>query len=149
MNPRTLKSIERMLYRMERQQKRGRGKISTAPVVLALALIMADVMLTRLVPMIWSALLPHGIEQVATFRGWPALVWRAGLFCHMHQMGILVAIGATFALSCLLGYRSRVIRMIVWCGAASAIALNAAILVITIQTSLRASASAAGIDLDF
>jgi hypothetical protein len=148
MNPNSLKSLDKLLNRMERQSRRGRGRISTAPFVLTLGLILADVMLTRLVPMIWEALLPHGLEQVATFRGWPALIWRSAVFCTMHQRPVLIAIGVAFVVSCLISFRVRPLRMVVWLSAAAVIALNAAILLVTIQTSMRATAAVAGIDLD-
>ena len=148
MNRATLRSFDKILDRMGRQGRRPRGRISTAPVVLAAGLVMAHVMLTRLVPRVWATILPYGLDQAATFRGWPGLVWRAAVYGHDHERHVLLAVGVVFAASLAAGYLFRPARWLVWIAAVCVIALNAGILFVTMQTSLGATASAAGFGPD-
>lgn len=148
MNPDTLRSLDRALDKLDRQHRRPRRRFSTAPFVLGFGLIVADLLLTRLVPMVWESLLPGGLEQAATLRGWPALVWRSAVYCHVHQGPVQVFIGLAFVLSVLLSFLGgRPLRIVVWLSAAGIILINAGILVVTLQSSLRATAASAGLDL--
>jgi hypothetical protein len=147
MNRDALRSLSRIVDRMERQAARPRRRFSTAPIVLGLGLVLADALLTKLVPMLWETLLPHGLEQAETLRGWPGLVWRGSVFCQTRQPVVALGIAAAVVVGLFCGSAGRPMRFLVWCSAAGAIALDAAILIVTIQTSLRATASAAGLDL--
>jgi hypothetical protein len=148
MNPQALRSHDTIVQGMEDRARRSRRRVSTAPLVLTLGLVLADMLLAYLVPMIWESLLPQGLEQADRLGGWPGLVWRAAVFCQTHQRAIpfgIVAAGAVGLLACRL---ARPLRHLVWLSAVGVIALNAAILIVTIHTSLRATAAAAGFDLD-
>lgn len=147
MNPYTWKSLEKIQQRIERRERRVRRPFSTAPVVLAIGLVLADVMLGYLVPTIWESLLPQGLDQAAGLRGWPGLVWRGVLYCHQHQRTVQIAIGAAVVFGFIACSRGRMLRFAVWLSAVGVIVLNAGILIITLQTSLRATAASAGLDL--
>lgn len=148
MNPDTLRSLDRALDRLERQAGRPRRRFSTSPFVLGIGLAVGDVLLTRLVPMVWASLLPGGLEQAATLRGWPALVWRAAVYCHVHQGPVQAAIGVAVVVSLLLSFMGgRPLRIVVWLCAVGVILADAGILVVTIQSSLSATAADVGLDL--
>jgi hypothetical protein len=146
MNRDALRSLARIVDRMERQASRPRRRFSTAPIVLGLGLVLADALLAKLVPMLWETLLPHGLEQAEALRGWPGLVWRGSVLCQTRQTPVLIGIAAAVVVGLLCGSAGRPLRFLVWVSAAGVIALNAAILIVTMQTSLRATASAAGLD---
>jgi hypothetical protein len=148
MKQEALRSLDRILARMERRARRPRWRFSTAPIVLALGLVTADVLLAWLVPMIWDSILPHGLDEARTLRGWPALVWRGAVFCHYRQPMVQGAVAVVSVTALLIGSRSRPLRWLVWLCAAGVILLNAGILVVTINTGLRATAAAAGVDLN-
>ncbi len=59
-----------------------------------------------------------------------------------------MAVGVVFAASLAAGYLFRPARWLVWIAAVCVIALNAGILFVTMQTSLGATASAAGFGPD-
>lgn len=139
-----LKSLDRILDRMERRGRRPRARVTTAPVVLAAGLVLAYLLLTRLVPVLWESLLPHGLEQAAGLRGWPGLVWRAAVFCHWHPRAVWTAIGATLVTGLLVGGLARPLRVLVWLAAVGVIVADAGILVIALQTSLKLTVDAAG-----
>ena len=108
---------------------------------------MADVLLTWLVPAIWESLLPHGLEDVGRFDGWPGLLWRGVLISRSRQGIVQGTIVVVCVLSFLLGYRSRIIRMLLWVSALAVILLNAGILYVTLHASLRMSAASVGLEL--
>src|SRR5437764_164716 len=141
MNPQTWKSFDRLLSRMERRARRPSRRIPTAPVLLGLALIVGELLLTRLVPAIWESLLPRGLAQAETLRGWPALVWWSAVYCHHHERRIQVAIGVIAIISFLLCLRLRPVRVVAWLAALGVILVDAGILIVTIQTSLSATAT--------
>lgn len=147
MNHRTWRSLDKIQQDLERQGRRRSGRVSTAPVVLALGLVLADVILTYLVPVIWESLLPDGLDQADSLVGLPGLVWRAAVSCQRHQGMIRVAIGVVIVVGLVGGLRARPLRQVTWLAAVGVILLNAVILIVTLQTSLRATARAAGIDL--
>ncbi len=146
MNPATLKSFDRLLSRMERRANRPVRRLTASPFVLGFGLVLADLLLTRLVPAVWENTLPGGLEQAATLRGWPAILWRAAVFCHWRQGQVQAGIGAVAALALVLGYRYRPVRFFVWLLAAGVIVLNAAIIALTLRTGLAASALNLGIE---
>lgn len=144
MNQDSLKSLDRLLNKMERSQKRPRGGISTAPAVLAVGLVVGYLILTRLVPSAWDSLLPHGLEQARTFRGWPGLVYRSAAYCHAYPSRVWVAIGAVVVASLFVSFCVRPLRFLVWLSAVGVIVANAGILYVTLQTSMRATLDGAG-----
>ncbi len=139
-----LKSIDRIMDRMERRSRRPRGRVTTAPLVLAVGLALGDLLLTRLVPVLWESLLPYGLEQAAGLRGWPGLVWRAAVFCHTHPRPVWAAIGASLVVGLLVGGVARPLRVLVWLAAVGVIVVDAGILVIALRTSLMLTVDAAG-----
>jgi hypothetical protein len=144
MNPSTLKSFERMLDRMERQGKRSNRRFTASPFVLILGLILANALLTRLVPMIWDSTLPGGLDQVWSFRGWPALLWRLVLLARMHQVFLVGGIAVVGLVALAGSYRSRGFRLFVWLGSLAVIAMNAGIIALALRTSMMAAESALG-----
>ncbi len=148
MNPATLKSFERMLDRMERQGKRSHRRFTASPFVLILGLLLANTLLTRLVPMIWETTLPGGLDQVGSFRGWPALLWHFVLLARMHQMLFLGTIAVVGLIALAGSYRSRWVRLCVWLGSLTVIALNAGIIALALRTSMMAAESAFGQGFD-
>jgi hypothetical protein len=148
MNEQTRKVLDRLQRDSERSSRRRPRRFTTAPLVLALGLILADVLLTRIVPMIWETLLPGGLEQADHLVGWAGLVWRAAVYCHFHQRPVQVAIGVATVGGLLACRGGRLLRIAVWLSAVGVIALNAAILIVTIRTSLQVTARSAGLDLD-
>jgi hypothetical protein len=147
MNRAELKTLERMLDQLERRARRPKRRISTAAIVLALGLVLADVLLTWLVPTVWAQLLPGGLDQAALLRGWPGLVWHAAVYCHFRQSHVQIAIAALSVFCFLLSYRVHPVRYVVWVAAVGVIVLNALILFVTMQTCLRATAADAGFPL--
>lgn len=148
MNPATRKTLERMLDRMERQGTRSRRRFTASPIVLILGLLLANALLTRLVPMIWATTLPGGLDQVFTFRGWPLLLWRFVLLARMRQTLLFGSIAVVGLVALVGSYRSRGIRLLVWLGALAVIALNAGILALALRTSMTAAEGALGQGFD-
>ena len=104
--------------------------------MLAIGLILGDLMLTRLVPAVWESVLPHGLEQARTFRGWPGLVWHSAVYCHAYPQRVWVVIGAAVVASLIVSFGVRPLRFLVWLSAVGVIVINAGILYITLQTSM-------------
>lgn len=148
MNPATLKSFDRLLRRMERNGNRPNRRLTASPFVLTLGLILTQLLLSRLVPMLWATLLPGGLDQATQLRGWAGLLWKAVCLSHDFPERIAAGIAIAALLALILSYRHRSIRFLVWLGAASVIALNAAILFLTLRTSMAASALDLGIGLE-
>lgn len=151
MNQRSLRSLQGILKQMERESRRpggrGQGRFSTSPLVLTAGLVLANVLLTWLVPAIWDSLLPHGLEDVGGFEGWPGLLWRGVLISRGRQGAVRGTIAVVCVLSFILGYRSRAIRILVWILALGVILLNAGILYVTLHTSLNVNAASIGLEL--
>ncbi|GAC1468532.1 MAG: hypothetical protein NVSMB9_11290 [Isosphaeraceae bacterium] len=148
MNWRSDRSLARWLKELDRRHSRPmRWRFPTSAFVLALGLVLADLLLTRLVPRVWHSLLPGGLEQAMTLQGWPGLVWRSAVFCHDQQGFVQVSIGLSLVLAILLSLAGRLPRLLVWLSAVGIILVDAGILVVTIQSSLRATAASAGLDL--
>ena len=144
MNHDTLRSLDRILDRMERRSQRPRRGISTAPLVMGVGLVMGNLLLTRLVPVIWESCLPRGLEQASSLRGWPGMVWRLALFCHSYQQSVWVVIGAAVVASLVISVLLRPLRALVWLSAVGVIVADAAILVITLMASLSMTVAGAG-----
>ena len=146
MNPQLKKTLEKLQRETGRRRPSG-SRFSTAPFVLTLGLIMADVMLTTLVPVLWETLLPGGLDQADTLRGLPGLDWRGAILCHRRQSAVRIAIAVVAVVSLLATSRGRLPRAAVWLASVAVLLLNATILVVTLQASLRATAASAGLDL--
>jgi hypothetical protein len=147
MNPEARKALDRIQRGLDRRERRARGRVSTAPLILALGLLLADVLLAYLVPMIWESLLPQGLEQADRLGGWPGLIWRGAVYCRLQQRAALLGIAVAAVAGALAGRLGRPLRFAVWLSAVGVILLDAAILIVTIRTSLRLTAAAAGLDL--
>jgi hypothetical protein len=145
MNPKTQRAFERLARQMSRQSARPRGRISTAPLMLALGLVLGYQLLVRLVPRVWGTLLPGGWEQASMLRGWPGLVWRLAIACHLN-FSLALAIGAVIVGAAIIvsGW-IRPLRFLVWLAAVGVILLDAGIVYVTLRTALEASAHASGI----
>jgi hypothetical protein len=145
MSTSTEKALERLLRKMSRAHRPRRSRFSTAPIVLALGLILAYQLLVRLVPLLWSELLPGHLEQAETFRGWPGLVWLLATQCHQN-FGMALSFGACVvgAAVVICGWM-RPLRLLVWIASVAVILLDAGIVYVAIRTALDASAQAAGL----
>ena len=145
MNPSTARALDRLLRQMERPARSRKSRFSTAPIVLALGLVLGYQLLSRLVPMVWSTMLPGGLEQARTFRGWPGLVWRLAVACHADFAGVLVVLGGIAAAGVFLSTWVRPLRFLVWLAAVASILIDAGIVFVTMRTALDATARAAGL----
>ncbi len=145
MNQDTRRSLDRVLDRLEKQSRGSRRRFSTAPIMLGLGLILGNMNLTALVPMLWDEFLPGGLDHAETFRGWPALVWKASILCQSVQGMVWLVIGSVVATGLVGCWLSRSLHYLVWLSAVIVIAANAGILAITLQTSLMATRAATGL----
>lgn len=143
----TLRALDRIIARMDRQTRRRSRPSLIAPVALAIGLVLADVLLTKIVPMAWETLLPHGLEQASHFRGWPGLVWRLAVYGNTHQGTVQAGILVVSVVGLFIGWCVRPLKLVVWLAAVGVIAMNAGILIVMLRTSMNATADAAGIDL--
>lgn len=145
MNPSTARALDRVLRQMSRPPRARKTRFSTAPIVLALGLVVGYQLTARLVPKYWAAMLPGGLDQARFFRGWPGLLWASSVRCHLDfpgSAGLLAAIGASgFFLSTFV----RPLRPVVWLMVAGTIAIDAGIVYVMIRTALEATARNAGI----
>lgn len=132
-----LDRIEQALDRAARPPKRSRGA-STAPIVLALGLVLAYQLLVRLVPSLWAQILPGGFEQGALLSGWSRVVWNWAWFCHLRFPVVLTGSVVAVGIALLMG-RGPSTRPIAWLMAVGAIGLDAAILVIALKTGMDAA----------
>jgi hypothetical protein len=147
MNDQARKTLERIEQEFGSPRRRPRRGFSMSLVVFALGLILADVLLTMLVPRIWVSVLPHGLDTAAHFVGWPRLVWQAAVFCHYRQRVVQVGIVVAVLLGLMVSASGRPGRILVWLSAVGVIVLNALVMIITIKAALNVTAAAAGIDL--
>lgn len=145
MNDRTLKKLDRLLDRLERNSRRPPRRFSPASVYLAVGLVVAYQLLVRFVPMTWSAVLPGGLAQADTLSGWPGLLWRLGLICRLHFEQVLIAFAAIAIFGLALGRGPRLIRLLVWLAAVAVVALDAGIVIVTMKTSMDATLQGSGL----
>jgi hypothetical protein len=147
MNDKTLKALDRALDKLERASNRQqrRGRPSTAPIVLAIGLVLGYQLLVRLVPKVWASLLPGGLDQAAQFRGWPGLVARLSVTCQQNFTAT-IAVGAGIVIAAYLwGRWVRPLRFLVWLAALAVIVLDAGIIYVTLRSSMEATFEGAGI----
>lgn len=137
MNPRTLKSLDRALARMEKRQRQGPRRFPKSAITLVLALLVGHQLLARLVPMVWATAWREG--GWGGFGPFRQTVWQVSTIMQGRDAMILWAIGAIGILSLLLGYRSMMIRRLLWIASVVVILLNAGILFSTFRTSLEAA----------
>jgi hypothetical protein len=145
MNPRELKALERALDRLTRPPKRRAGWFSKAAVYLGLGLGLAYVLLVQMVPMMWSTLLPAGIEQADTLVGLPAIVWHLSVLFRLRTQSALVILGGLTAAGFVVSALLRPLRFVVWLAAVAVVVIDAGILIVTIKTALEATIQSAGI----
>jgi len=145
MKPSTEKALDRVLRKMARPPRRRLGWFSIAPIYLALGMVLAYQLLVRFVPMVWSALLPGGIELAPRLRGWPAVVWRFSVVCRFHFRGVAQILGAAALAGFLVSSFLRPFRFLVWIAAIAVMLIDAGILIVTIITALYTTMQAAGI----
>src|SRR4051794_28611003 len=112
MRPSTSRALDRVLRQMSRPPRVRPSRFSTAPIILGLALGLGYLLLSRLVPMYWSAMLPYGLPQANTFRGWPGLVWALAVHCHRDFAGTMTILGAIALAGFALSTFARVLRPI-------------------------------------
>ena len=143
MNPSTARALDRLLRKMERPRRRRR--FTTAPLVLALGLVVGYQLLVRLVPQVWSTTLPGGLAQARFFRGWPGLVWHVALFCHRNFSTVLLVGGLLVAGAIVVGGWLRPLRFLVWLAAVAVILADAGIVYVTLRIALVATAADSGI----
>lgn len=144
MNPSTSRALDRVLRQMSRPPRVRRSRFSTAPILLGLALGLGYLLLARLVPMYWASMLPHGLPQATTFRGWPGLVWSLAVHCHRDFAGTATILGGTALVGLVLSTFARPLRPVVWLMAAAAVAADAGIVYVTIRTAAELTLRNAG-----
>jgi hypothetical protein len=140
-----LRALERALKRLERPPKRRRGWFSIAPIYFGLGLALGYVLLVRFVPMMWTALLPGGIEQASELTGLPALVWRLSVLFRLRSESAIVILGGLAGAGLLISTILRPLRLVVWLAAVGVVLVDAGILMVTIKTALEATMQSAGI----
>ena len=139
MNDSTRRALDRMEKALGRSGPKRRRGFSTAPIVLALGLVLAYQLLVRLIPSLWEQILPGGFEQGGGLDGLGrARLSADGLFCHLRFQVVLVGVVVVVGLGLVLG-RHPVTRPVAWLMAVAAIALNGAILLIALKTGMNAA----------
>lgn len=139
MNPSTSRAMDRVLRSMERARQPRRRRFPRSALMMGLGLVLAEQILVRLVPRIWDATLPGGVDQAAHFNGLPGLIYRAALACHRNPGPPLWIIGGLTIIAILVSRLGWPFRVLVWLAAVGTILLNAAILAITLQAAMAAS----------
>ncbi len=145
MNPSTERALDRLLQKMARPPRTRRSRFSTAPVVIALGLVLGYQLLVRLVPRVWGELLPGGMRQARFLRGWPGLVGNLAWSCHLHFSAVLVIGGLFVAGAILVSGWLRPLRFLVWLAAIGVILADAGIVYVTLRAALETTADASGI----
>ncbi|CAN5830649.1 hypothetical protein BH23PLA1_BH23PLA1_25700 [soil metagenome] len=145
MNPTTQRQFDRLLRQMQRPPRRG-WRLATSPISFGIGLAVGFVLLTQLVPNVWQTMLPGGLDQARMLRGWPSLLWQASLFSRAHAAPLAVLGTVVVGLGLILAGWSRPLRWLFWLAAALVVLLDAALIVLMLQTALRANAQAAGLD---
>jgi len=143
-NPSTKQALDRLLAKMDRPRRRPR-RVSTAPIVLALGLLLGYQLLVRFVPMAWSILLPGGLDQAARFRGWPGLLWRVANMAYGRYPASAIAFGSVGLAGVIISVIAPPLRFLVWLAAIAVIALDAAIVVAVVTTAVAVTAQEAGL----
>jgi hypothetical protein len=134
MNQETLRKLDRVLNRLDRDTRRPRSKSPLAAIYLTLALIVGYQLLVRFVPMVWSALLPEGLAQAEDLRGWPGLIYRLGWICQDRFGPVLVTLGAVSIAGFVLSRGPWPARVIVWLAAAGLVLVDAGIVFVAVMT---------------
>jgi hypothetical protein len=137
MNPQTQKSLERVLDQLDRRARRPDRRLTPAALALAAGLFLGYLLLARLIPQAWPALLAN--DPATSLRGWPLVVWRLSQACLAHQRPILAGLVASCLVMLVLSYRSRTVRFLVWVAAVGVVVVDAGILVCTLLACLQAA----------
>jgi len=132
MNPSTEKALNRALRAMERARRPRRG-FTLTPLVTALGCAVAYVLLTYLLPRVWAATLPGGLDSAMRLRGWPGLAWRLAVVAHRHFGGFCVVSGILVLASTLLTRAGALGRLLAWLLAVATVLVNGGILYVTIR----------------
>lgn len=148
MNESTKRALDRALKSMARPPRRKPSRFSMAPIVLGLALLLGFQLVHRLVPMVWSTMLPGGWQQANHLRGWPGLVWGLAVASHESFLTSCLWLGGLWVGAMVFSASARPLRPLLWLLAVGAIGADAGIVYVTLTTSIRATAQAAGIDLN-
>jgi len=136
MNPdqETFRKLDRLLTRLERSGRRPRSRFPLAAIYLTLALILGYQLLVRFVPMVWASLLPGGLAQAESFRGWPGLIYRLGWICHHHFQQVLLVLGGISLAGFVLSRGPWPARAMVWLTAVGLVLVDAGIVFVAIMT---------------
>lgn len=134
----TRHALDRIEQTLNRSGKRRKLGFSTGPIVLASGLILAYQLLVRLIPSLWSEILPGGFGQGAMLSGWSRVIWQVAWFCHLRFPIVLVGTVVLSLVGVLLS-RHPTTRPLVGIMAVSTIVLDAAILVIALKTGMDAA----------
>ena len=130
-------SLGRVIARLERRRRRARRRPTTAPLVLAAGLVLSDLLLVRLVPGVWPALL--ATDPGESLRGWPLAVWQTSGLAGRFQPLILAALAVLTIVTFVLASRSRALRYLTWAAAAAVVVADAGIVWATLQACLMTS----------
>ncbi len=145
MNPETQRQFDRLLKQSGRSPRRG-WRLAMSPISFGFGLAVGFVLLTQLVPNVWQAMLPGGLDQARMLRGWPAILWQSSLFCRAHAGSVTMLGALVVGFGLIFGGWSRALRWLFWVAALLVVFLDAAILFILLRTALQANAQAAGLE---
>jgi hypothetical protein len=132
MNSSTEKALNRALRAMERSQ-RPRNRFSLSPFITAIGCGMSYGLLTYLLPRVWAAALPGGLDSTLQLRGWPRLVWQLAILAHGHFVGVCVVFAVIVLLSTLLTRAGAIGKLLAWLLAVATVLVNGGILYVTIR----------------
>jgi hypothetical protein len=139
MKPKDLASLNRLLSQLDRRSRRSQRRFTTAPIVLALGLILADCLLLGLVLPVW----PSVMSSASTdgLGGIHRLVWHLAEYCQDDQKKVQVGILVVSVLTLVMSYRMKSIRLLAWLAAVGVVAVDAVILLTTFLACIQSAAS--------
>jgi hypothetical protein len=139
MNHKDLASLNRVLSQLDRRSKRSQRRFTTAPLVLALGLVLADCLLLGLVLPVWPSVMSSATTD--GLGGIHRVVWHLAEYCQDYQKKVQVGILVVSVLTLVLSYRMKSIRLLAWLAAVGVVASDAVILLTTFLACIQAAAT--------
>lgn len=137
MNRETWKSLDRVVDQLERRGRRARRRFSPSALVLLAGLLLGYLLLGKLVPQVWPALLAD--DPARLLRGWPLLVWQASVLCQAHESALLAGVLAGPLVLLLATSRIGMLRPVAWLSAVAVVCVDAGIVASTLLACLQAA----------
>lgn len=132
--------LDRMMRSLERSSRRGRTRFTLAPITFGLALLVGLALLTELLPRVWSAVLPGGLDQAAHFRGWPGLTLAVAVLLHRNRWVAIGVVGGLVVLGMPVASRSWPARWVFRLLAFAAVLVDFGIVYVILSSALEATA---------